>query len=114
MRKRWPDPTKPRRTIPPESAKRKAERPARDKIREDALRRAGNQCQLKDIVPEVECWGPLDVDEIAQRGVAPGGHLDPTNVQVACRGHHDWKGTNRDEAEKRGVRMSGAEYERRD
>lgn len=104
---------KPRRPLPRESTRRKAERPTRVAVRIEALRRAGYHCQLKDIVPEVECWGPLDVDEIAQRGVAPGGHLDPDNVQVCCRGHHDWKGTYREEAEKRGVRMSGAEYERR-
>jgi hypothetical protein len=116
-RKRWPDPTKPRPQVKRESEKRKAERPARDAVREEALRRAGYRCQLQDVVPEVKCWHPpgepLDCDEIAQRGVAPGGHLDVDNVQVACRAHHDWKGTNRIEAEKRGVRMSGAEYERR-
>jgi hypothetical protein len=116
-RKRWPDPTKPKRPVKRESDKRIAERPARAAVREEALRRAGYRCQLRDIVPEIACWHPagepLDCDEIAQRGVAPGGHLDVDNVQVACRAHHDWKTVHRIEAEARGVRMSGAEYERR-
>ena len=117
-RKRWPDPTKPRRPVKRESDKRQAERPLRDAVREETLRRAGYRCELADVVPEVKCWHPdgrfaLDVDEKAGRGVAPGSHLDVTITQAVCRAHHDWKQINRDEAEKRGVRMSGAEYERR-
>lgn len=90
--------------LPAQSAKRKRESAARAQVNRDALYRAGNRCQAIDLVPEVTCWGPLDVDEIKARGVNPGGHLDETNVQVLCRGHHDWKHAHPNEASERGLR----------
>lgn len=107
-----------RRTGPPNpvSEKRRGEAAARREVREETHRRAGFRCELRTVVPEVVCWHPagepLDVDEIAQRGVAPGGHLDVENTQAVCRAHHDWKTEHRDEAIARGVRMTGEEYRR--
>lgn len=95
--------------IPQESAKRKAERPTRTTVREDALARSGHRCTAVEIVPEIECWGPLDVDEIKSRGVNPGGHLDDTNVQVLCRAHHTWRTENPAESRARGLRLESWE-----
>lgn len=66
--------------------------------------RAGGRCEARDLVPEVRCWGPLDVDELEARGVHPGAHLDPDLCQLLCRGHHDWRHANPAEAEARGLR----------
>jgi len=77
--------------LPRESAKTKRERPDRMRVQEVTRARHGGVCEAKDLVPEVRCWGPVDVDEIAPRGRRPGGHLDDTNTQCLCRAHHDWK-----------------------
>lgn len=55
-------------------------------------------------MPEVECHGPLDADEYDLRSARPGGHLDPANVQMLCRAHHDWKHAHPVEAARRGLR----------
>jgi len=88
----------------PQSAKRRGERDERQEVMEQAMRGAGRQCEARSIVPEIDCWGPLDVDEVVPRGVRPGAHLDESNVQVLCRAHHDWKHANPREAQARGLR----------
>ena len=88
----------------PRSDKRISEQQERQDVRELALARAGYRCSVPDGFAGVRCWGPLDVDEIAPRGVRPGGHLDDDNVQVLCRGHHDWKGEHPKEAHALGLR----------
>lgn len=85
----WSDRSRSR--IPAESAKRKTERRARHAIRDLALWRADHRCQARAAVPEVQCWGRLDVDEIVARSAYPSGHLDPENTQVLCAAHHQWK-----------------------
>lgn len=84
--------------------KRKAEARARTQLNKEALRIAGYRCQAVELVPEVTCWGQLDVDEIVLRSGKPGGHLDPENVQVLCRAHHRWKDDHPKEAVERGLR----------
>ncbi len=74
----------------PMSNKRKAELGVRKRVREEVQERDAYKCVAKHLVPEVECWGPLDVDEICPRGRG-GDWLDPDNCQVLCRAHHDWK-----------------------
>jgi hypothetical protein len=96
-----------------ESTKRKAERPDRQRVREITLKRANYQCQLARLVPDVECWGPLDVDEIAARGVAPGSHLNEDVTIAVCRRHHDWRTQHPAEAYELGARITGGEYDRR-
>lgn len=95
--------------LPAESAKRKAERPARAAVRERTLARAGYECQAALLVPEIECGGPLDVDEIRSRGVNPGGHLDDSNTQALCRAHHMWRTANPEEAWRHGLRRKAWE-----
>lgn len=92
--------------LKPRSRKRIEETDKRRQVREDALRAAGWRCTATATVPEVRCWGPLDVDEVKSRGVNPGGHLDPSNVQVLCRAHHDWRGAHPAEARARGLRKA--------
>lgn len=88
----------------PRSAKRVAEEQARAEVRRLVRQRAGGRCEARDLVPEVRCWGPLDVDELEARGVHPGSHLDPDLCQLLCRGHHDWRHAHPTEALERGLR----------
>lgn len=74
-----------------QSRKRAKEQAARRQVVADALERADYTCKARDLVPAIACWGPLDVDEYEARSARPGGHLDPDNVQVLCRRHHNWK-----------------------
>lgn len=98
----------PRKPLPSESPKRKAEREQRDEVRAYVLKRDG-RCMAADIVPEVRCWHPsgepLDVDEIKLRSGVSSGHLDPDNCQALCRRHHEWKHNEPDEAVARGLRV---------
>lgn len=95
--------------LPAESVKRKAERPVRAAVRAERLYRAGGRCCMVQLVPEVQCWGPLDVDEIKSRGVNPGGHLDVENTQLACRAHHQWRTEHPELAHERGLRKKSWE-----
>lgn len=74
-----------------QSSKRKAETTTRTNLRKEVLERDGYTCQAKHIQEGPECWGPLEVDEIVSRARRPGGHLDPENCQVLCRGHNRYK-----------------------
>lgn len=83
--------TRMKRTGPPatESAKRKAERPARRAVRDETIERAGGRCEAADKVPEVPCsYGLLETNEVIRRGVYPGGHLDVANTNALCSAHH--------------------------
>lgn len=87
------------------SEKRKQEKPDRDRVTAKTLKRAGYRCEMAPLVPEVECTGGLDIDEIVPRGVYPGGHLDDSNTQAGCRAHHRWKTDHDAEAHRRGLRL---------
>lgn len=73
------------------SDKRMLERQERRAVVELVISRAYGKCKAADLVPEIECYGPMDVDEIIPRSQYPGGHLDIDNCQLLCRSHHDWK-----------------------
>jgi hypothetical protein len=92
-----------RSPIRQQSARRRAETSARAEVRRIVADR-DRTCRGALIVPEVTCGGPMDVDEIAPRGVRPGGHLDPDNCQLLCRAHHDWKHAHPADAHARGLR----------
>lgn len=92
--------------IPQRSAKREAEDDERRAVRAAVRARAGGRCEARHVVPEVTCWGPLDVDEVESRGTHPGAHLDEDLCQLVCRGHHDWRHANPAEATARGLRRS--------
>lgn len=90
--------------LPPRSSKRIAEADERRAVVAEVVARDGHWCQAITLVPEVKCGGPLDADEWELRSARPGGHLDPSNVQMLCRAHHDWKGREVIEAAHRGLR----------
>ena len=97
----------PRRKKPlnPMSQKRRAELGIRKRVREEVLERDRYKCVAKHLVDDVECWGPLDVDEVIPRGRG-GDWLDPDNCQVLCRAHHDWKHLHPAEATSLGLTRS--------
>lgn len=109
LRRTGPPPTRARLArgragLARQSARRRSERAARSAVVEAARRRDGGRCVAAELVPEIECWGPLDGDEIVLRSGRPGGHLDVDNVQTICRGHHEWKDRHPAEAVARGLR----------
>lgn len=95
---------KPGKQLRPMSDKRYNEWEERQAVKRAVVMRDGYRCRAEHLVPEVQCWGQIDYDEMASRGVYPGGHLDPDNVQQLCRGHHEWKHANPAEALARGLR----------
>ena len=98
-----------RSNLKPQSDRRRGETSARKAVRDATIARVGGRCQAAQIVPEIDCWGPLDVDEVIGRGVKPGGHLDESNTQALCRAHHGWKHENPAEARRRGLRRESWE-----
>lgn len=87
-----------------ESAKHRAERPARAAVRAAALDRDGATCTARDVWPEVECWGPLDVHEVIARSGWAAGYLVVENTRTICRGHHEAVGDRPELAAERGLR----------
>ena len=79
------------------SDKRRKDLNKRTRVREEVLKRDRYTCTAKEILEHIQCWGPLDVDEIIGRGRG-GDWLDPDNCQVLCRAHHTWKHDNPAEA----------------
>jgi len=79
-----------RKHLSPRSAKRVAQAEERRRVVEFVHQR-DHSCRAADIVPEVACAGPLDVDEVISRASWAAGYLDPTNCQLLCRAHHRWK-----------------------
>jgi hypothetical protein len=55
----------------------------------EQVRARDRVCQAADVWPEVACAGPLDCHEVIPRSVWPKGYLDPANVRLVCRVHHD-------------------------
>ena len=96
-------PLRSRQRLAQRSKRRVGETSARSEAIRQAIARDGNRCWAQDLVPEVACWGPLDADEYDPRAQRPGGHLDPTNVQMLCRAHHDWKHTHPIDAARAGL-----------
>lgn len=74
------------------------------KVKAEVNRREGRVCWAADVVPEVECRLPLDADHWDLVSANPGARLDPANVHLICRAHHDWKHDNPVEAAHRGLR----------
>jgi hypothetical protein len=58
------------------------------------VERDGLVCYGHTVLPVLGCFGPLDPHEIVPRGRRPGGHLDPDNVRMVCRAHHEWAHSN--------------------
>jgi hypothetical protein len=97
-----------RARLRPTSAKRRREAPARRALVEAVKKRQDHRCLGAEVWPEIACAGRLEVDELAGRGVYPGGHLDPENCQALCSAHHRAKHAFPAEAERRGLRRLGS------
>lgn len=89
--------------INPVSAKTRGRIAERKKVREQAIALAQGKCQMAAKIPEIACYGPLEVDEIQGRGVRPGSQYDVSLTQVLCREHHRWKTTHPALATERGL-----------
>lgn len=102
-----------RTRLKPESDKRKAERPLRAEVRVETLRRAGHQCQARELVPEVACMGVPYTHEVAQRSVSPGSHLRVELTMAICGAHDDWLCRNIGQAHERGLLVHSWDVPRR-
>ena len=71
------------------SKKRRLLLAERKRVREAVLERDKRQCQAKDLVPEVRCWGPLAVHEVKPRGRG-GDWLSVDEGITLCAAHHQW------------------------
>lgn len=88
-------------TLKPMSDQRRAQLPTRAEVRERVKARDGG-CVAVALVPEVKCWGILEVDEVKNRA-AGGDWLDEDQCQTLCSAHHRWKTEHKDEATARGL-----------
>lgn len=85
-----------------QSRKRVREAPSRRRALEVVRLRDGDGCYAFKLLCDVPldrirnegapltCWGDLDGHEVIQRSVRPGGHLEPDNIRLVCRRHHEW------------------------
>lgn len=71
------------------STKVRDERSQREQVRAEVIAR-DRVCTAALLVPDVTCWGPLDVHEMIQRSLWRKGYLDQDNCRAVCRAHHDW------------------------
>lgn len=92
-----------------QSAKRQAEHDLRADVRHWVITRDGG-CRGATMWPEIECGGPLDVDEWEARSAHPGAHLDPSLCQALCRRHHEQRHAQPIEAARRGLRPYPLNY----
>lgn len=91
----------------PVSRRRRREAAQRAEVVQVTRERAGDRCELVDVVPEVRCWHPagvpLFVNEKARRARRPGCHLDAGVTNLVCAGHDAWQEAHPAEAERRGL-----------
>lgn len=66
----------------------KREAAARVEMRETVLAETGEVCVGAALMPEVRCWGGLEVHETIDRSVRPGVHLDPAFGVPLCHAHN--------------------------
>ena len=71
------------------SRKRQRQMRLRRRVVAEALLRDGG-CVAAALVPEVECWGPLDGHEIRRRSQDPDAWLNLDLIRTVCRAHHSW------------------------
>lgn len=99
-----------RKPIPQVSARRLAERPEREAVRVEVLRRDGG-CRGRGILPG-RCGSPwrgrppLEVHEVVSRGRWASGYLVAANCLTLCQVHHDWVTTHPTEATEAGFSAS--------
>lgn len=100
-----------------ESAKTKAKKQAREDCKVIVKERAGHRCQAIGLVPDVCCYGPLEIHEPLSRARG-GDETDPDQCVALCRGHHQHAHANPEAAEVLGLLLPsrpvrGLLYDRR-
>jgi hypothetical protein len=58
------------------------------------VKRRDRSCRLKDQVPDVPCWGPLDAAHFWTKRSRPAARFNPEAILAACRQHHQWGHAN--------------------
>lgn len=100
------EPRTPRAPIAPVSDKRRVENRARSKIlaamRAEVEAGARPACAAAELLPDIDCGGPVDGHELLSRGRG-GSITDRRNVVLVCRWHHTHITTNPTEAEALGL-----------
>lgn len=87
----WQD--RSRQKLPAMSPRRKAEKPKRDRVRQEVLARDGG-CVARGVLPG-RCASPfpdrppLEVHEVISRGRWAKGYLVADNCRALCQVHHD-------------------------
>lgn len=85
----WPEATREfRGSFPKEGAKPKKDTRLNAALRERVLRRDGNRCVAKALIPEISCLGTLQVHHVWRR--SQGGPDEEDNLKSVCASHHEW------------------------
>lgn len=106
----WVDRTRKTNRLPAMSEKRKAEKPKRDRVRQEVIARDGG-CVARGLLPG-RCASPfpdrppLEVHEVISRGRWAKGYLVADNCRALCQVHHDLVTAEPDLAEKVGLSAS--------
>lgn len=62
----------------------------RAEMRRVVIGECGDRCVARVVLPEIRCYGFLEVHELVDRSVRPGVQLDADFAITACRPHHEW------------------------
>lgn len=89
------------------SKKRRREAKQRAHVRGQALSR-DRGCVAKGLLPEIECGGRLEVNEIIRRSQWAAGYLDVDNTVTLCSEHHRYVTEHPVHAETLGLYRRGA------
>jgi hypothetical protein len=89
-------PLKPGKRIVPQSDKRKRDNKERAVLREQLLAERGPLCEYPDCRRK---W--VDMHEVKKRSRG-GSILDPDNIKLLCRPHHEWTEREPNEAQQMG------------
>ncbi len=66
--------------------------------------RAGERCEAVDLLPDIDCWGILEVNHIKRRPhCTPAERVDPNNGNLLCAAHHQWVSLHSDLARELGL-----------
>lgn len=94
------------------SKKRRAQLVDRIRVRLDVVDRADGRCEARELIPSVDCGGPMDVHEVIPRSAWPDGWLIAANCKLVCRRHHHFIDDNPDTA--RTLGLHGSSWDRPD